>query len=154
MLHINLQTAATLTELSTRTIRRRMAAGLLKNAGNLEDHYKAMICLESIQPDISIPLEPDDIDLIKSADSGDAEAQNDLALLFLENNKFKSAVYWLELAAQQHVADAMQLLGECYLKGNGLPKDNNLAIMWIAKAASLGHPIALAQMQSLQPTKT
>jgi TPR repeat protein len=151
MLQISLQTAATLCELSTRTIRRRMASGLLKNADNPEDNYKTMINFESIQPDICMPLEPDDIDLIKSADSGDAGAQNDLALLFLENSQFKSAVYWLQLAAQQHVADAMQLLGEGYLKGYGVPKDNNLAIMWIAKAASLGHPIALAQMQSIRP---
>jgi hypothetical protein len=35
--------------------------------------------------------------------------------------------------------------------GNGLAKDNNLAIMWIPKAASLGHPIAIAQIKSIRP---
>ena len=59
-------------------------------------------------------------------------------------------MYWLELAAKQQLADAMQLLGRCYLEGNGLTKDENLAIMWIAKAASLGHSIALAQIQSIR----
>jgi len=108
-----------------------------------------MINFESIQPGMCMPLKPDDIDLIKSAESGDAGAQNDLALHFLGNRQFKSAVYWLQLAGQQYVADAMQLLDEGYLKGNGIPKDNNLAIRWIAKAASLGHP--LTQMQSIRP---
>jgi len=75
-----------------------------------------------------------------------------LALLFLEHNKLKSAVYWLELAAKQQLADAMHLLGRCYLEGNGLPKDDSLALMWIAKAASLGHSIALTQIQSIRLT--
>ena len=151
MQHISLQAATTLTEWSERTIRRRIADGTLKCAANREDHYKRMICFDSIKHDICIPLDQDDIELIKNADAGDAKAQNDLALLFLENNKLKSAVYWLELASKQNVADSMQLLGRCYLNGNGLSKDNNLAIMWIAKAASLGHSIALAQIQSIRP---
>jgi TPR repeat protein len=151
MLQVTIQTAASLTGCSTRTIRRRLTAGLLKNKGGDADSSKPMVSFESIKPDLCIALNPDDIELIKSADSGDADAQNDLALLFLENDKFKSAGYWLELAAGQNVSDAMQLLGDCYLKGKGLPKDNNLAIMWIAKAASLGHSIATAQMASLRP---
>jgi hypothetical protein len=152
MQHVSLQAATTLTEWSVRTIRRRIADGALKCAAKNEAHYKTMICFESIKHNVCIPLDPDDMGLIKSADAGDAKAQNDLALLFLENNKPKSAVYWLELAAKKHVADAMHLLGCCYLEGNGLPKDDNLAIMWIAKAASLGHSIALAQIQSIRPT--
>ncbi|MGZ8159119.1 MAG: tetratricopeptide repeat protein [Methylobacter sp.] len=152
MQHISLQATTTLTEWSERTIRRRVADGSLKCAADNEAHYKTMICFDSIKQDICIDLNPDDIELVKSADSGDAKAQNDLALLFLENNKLKSAVYWLELAAKQQFTDAMHLLGCCYLEGNGLAKDDSLAIMWIAKAASLGHPIALAQIQSIRLT--
>ena len=77
--------------------------------------------------------------------------KNDLALLFLENDKPQNAIYWVELAAKQDFADAMHLLGTCYLKGNGLAKDHNLALMWIANAASLGHQIAVAQIQSIRP---
>jgi TPR repeat protein len=152
MHHVSLQAATTLTEWSARTIRRRLADGSLKCAADNDDHYKTMISFESIKHDICIALDPDDIELITSADAGDAQAQNDLAVLFLEKNKAKSAVYWLELAAKQNLADAMHLLGCCYLEGNGLPKDDNLAIMWIAKAASLTHPIALAQIQSIRRT--
>jgi len=147
---VSLQAATTLTEWSVRTIRRRLADGNLQYAADNEAYYKTMICFDSIKPDICIALAPEDIELIKSADAGDATAQNDLALLFLEQNKPKSAVYWLELAAKQQLSDAMQLLGCCYLTGNGLSKDDNLAMMWIAKAASLGHPIALAQIQSIR----
>lgn len=152
MQRVSLQTAITLTEWSERTIRRRLTDGSLKYAADKEVHFKTMICFDSIKDDICIALESDDIKLIKNADSGVANAQNDLALLFLENDKPKSAVYWLELAAKQSFADAMHLLGYCYLKGNGLTKNDNLAIMWIAKAASLGHSIALEQIRSIRLT--
>jgi TPR repeat protein len=152
MQHVSLQAATTLTEWSERTIRRRLADGSLKCATDNEAHHKTMICFDSIKHDICIVLDPDVIELIERADSGNATAQNDLALLFLNENMPKSAVYWLELAAKQQVADAMHLLGCCYLEGNGLPKDDSLAMMWIAKAASLGHSIALAQIQSIRLT--
>jgi hypothetical protein len=41
-----------------------------------------MICFDSIKNDICIPLEPDDIELIKAADAGEPQAQNDLGVLF------------------------------------------------------------------------
>ncbi|TAN65288.1 MAG: sel1 repeat family protein [Methylobacter sp.] len=150
MQHVSLQAAITLTELSERTIRRRLVDGSLKYAADNEAHYKTRICFDSIKSDLCIALDPDDIELIKRADAGNANAQNDLGLLFLEKNKPKSAIYWLELATKQDFADAMHLLGHCYLEGNGLPKNYCLAIMWIAKAAALGHPIALEQIQSIQ----
>ena len=90
MQHVSLQAATTLTEWSERTIRRRLADGSLKCAADNEAHYKTMICFDSIKHDICIVLDPDDIELIERADSGDATAQNDLALLFLEKNKLKA----------------------------------------------------------------
>lgn len=152
MQHVSLQAATTLTEWSIRTIRRRLADGTLRCAADNEAYYKTMICFDSIKHEICVALAPEDIELIKSADAGNVTAQNDLALLFLEQNKPKSAVYWLELAAKQQAADSMHLLGCCYLTGKGLAKDDNLAMMWIAKAASLGHSIALAQIQSIRLT--
>ncbi len=149
MYNISFQAASTLTEWSLSTLRRRLADGVLSCVNN-EDGTKTMISFDSIKKDISIPLKSKDIELIMSADTGDASAQNDLAVLFLEHHKYQSAIYWLEMAAKQGFADAMQLLGKCYLKGNGVAKDNNIAMMWVAKAASLGHPIALAQMKSIR----
>ena len=153
MPNVSLQTATLLTGLSRRTLSRRITDGTLKCTSSEKDQYNIiMISLDSIKNDIGIPLNPDDIELIKAADAGKPEAQNDLGVLFLENNKPQSAIYWLELAAKQDFVNAMHLLGNCYLKGNGLAKDNNLALMWIAKAASLGHPIAVAQIKSIRLT--
>ena len=150
MPYISLPSAVTLTDLSERTLRRRLAEGLIVKV-NSEDSHKTLISLASIRSDFCLPFEAEQLELIQCADQGDAKAQNDLALFFLDNNKPKSALYWLELAIKQNIVDAMYLMGCCYLNGNGLPKDANLAIMWIAKAAAAGHPIALAQMQSIYP---
>jgi TPR repeat protein len=150
MQNISLQAVTTLTEWSIRTIRRRIADGTLKCAADKQASYKTMICFDSIKYDFCVALTPEDIELIQRADSGDSSAQSDLALLFLAQNKPKSAIHWLELATKQQLADAMQLLGQCYLEGCGLPKDENLALMWIAKAASLGHSIAIEQIQSIR----
>lgn len=150
MSYISLQSAVTLTDLSERTLRRRLADGSLVKL-KTEDSNKTMISLESIRLDFCLPFEAEQLELIQHADQGDAKAQNELALFFLEHDKPKNALYWLELAIKQNVADAMYLMGCCYLQGNGLAEDANLAIMWIAKAAAAGHMVALAQMQSIYP---
>ena len=65
------------------------------------------------------------------------------------NKKPENAVYWLELAVKRNDANAMYLLGRCYTDGNGIAKNENLGIMWIAKAASNGHVMAKGQMQAM-----
>jgi TPR repeat protein len=153
MQHISLQAAVTLTEWSERTIRRRLADGSLLSAVQQPDSYKNLICFESIRQHFCIPLVEADLAVLAAAENGDAAAQTDLAVLFLENDKPKSALYWLEAAAKQNQADAIHLLGCCYLQGQGVGQDDNNAIMWIAKAASYGHKLALAQIQSIYPAK-
>lgn len=150
MSYISLQSAVTLTDLSERTLRRRLAEGTIVKLSS-EDSNKTLISLASIRCDFCLPFDAGQLELIQQADQGDAKAQNELGLFFLEHGKPKNALYWLELAIKQNVADAMYLMGCCYLQGNGLPKDANLAIMWIAKAAAAGHSIASAQMQSIYP---
>ena len=150
MHYMSLQSAMTLTDLSERTLRRRLAEGMIVKLNN-EASNKTLIALDSIRRYFCLPFEADQLELIHQADQGDAKAQNELALFFLEHNKPKNALYWLELAIKQNVADAMYLMGCCYLNGNGLPKDANLAIMWIAKAAASGHCIASAQIQAIYP---
>ncbi len=108
-----------------------------------------MVDLEAIKPHACIPLEEDDGALIHDADMGNAEAQNDLALLFLANNKPRAAIYWLELATKQEYPDAMHWLGRCHIDGNGVLQDQNLGMMWVAKAAAHGHAISQAQMQAM-----
>lgn len=148
---ISLATAATLTEWSKRTLWRRILDGTLSRSGSNEilDDKKTKIALETIRPHIRIPIEPGDLELIEKADAGDAEAQTDLAVLFLSNGKPESALYWLELAAKQNYEGGMYWLGRCYIDGNGVPADENLGVMWIAKAASLGHVISKALMNAI-----
>lgn len=148
-LGLSLQAVITLTEWSERTIRRRVADGGVRCVNNGVVANKILIAFDSIESDICIKLSVEHIELIKQADAGNVDAQNDVALLFLSRGKTKSALYWLELAAKQNHPDAMHWLGLCYMRGEGVTKDLNLAMMWIAKAASKGHAIALAQMKAL-----
>lgn len=148
---ISLAAAITLTQWSERTFWRKFADGsMARKTGS----GKAMIPFELIEPHLCMSLGPEDLSVLESADGGSAAAQNDLAVIFLSNGKPKGAIYWLELAIKQDFASAMYLLGRCYSDGNGLPKNENLSIMWIAKAASYGHTIAQAQMQAVRDQMT
>lgn len=146
---ISLATAITLTGWSKRTLWRRIADGTLIRADGDAFTDKAKISLEAIRPFICVPIESEDLYLIERADAGNAEAQTDLALIFLSSVKPESAVYWLKLAAKQDYMNAMHLLGRCYTDGNGLPRDENLGIMWLAKAAAQGHVISQGQMRAI-----
>ena len=147
--YISIKTYSSLTELSDRTIRRLIST---KEINFLLDpvQNKTLIATSELTKNCPIPLSTEDIDLIIEADNDDSDAQNDLALLFLEHSKPSIALYWLNLAIKQDNPDSMHLLGKCYLSGNGVTKDKNQAIMWISKAATLGHQIALKQMDGIQ----
>ena len=110
-----------------------------------------MLSWDDVLPHICIPMTPEDLAFVLRADAGDAEAQNDIGQLFSIAGKYEAALYWLQQAAQQGNPDAMQWLGRCHLSGEGVPKDDNLGIMWIAKAASHGHVIAKFQMNAMLP---
>ena len=147
MIRISLHAAITLTEWSERTFFRKFTEGsMTRNTEN----GRVMIPFDLLEPHLCLTLEPEDLPVIESADAGDADAQNEVALIFLSCDKPKGAIYWLEQAAKQNYADAMSLLSQCYMDGNGVPKDENISIMWLAKAASLGHVIAQRQMQAVR----
>ncbi|MDZ4315140.1 MAG: hypothetical protein U0989_10285, partial [Azonexus sp.] len=92
----------------------------------------------------------EDCALLAKADQGDSEAQTAIGQHFFLARRYSAAVFWFQLAAAQGDADAMQCLGQCYASGSGVAKDDNLALMWIAKAAAQGHVIACRQMAELQ----
>ena len=147
---ISIASAITLTEWSESTFRRRIADGSLTREFEPGTGGRAMVSLNAIKPHACIPLEDEDGPLIQAADTGSAEAQNDLALLFLANSKPRAAIYWFELAAKQEYSDAMHWLGRCHMDGNGVLQDENLGMMWLAKAAAQGHAISQAQMQAMR----
>ena len=110
-----------------------------------------MLSWEQVAPLVCIPMTSEDLAFLFRADASDADAQNDIGQLFSTAGKDEAALYWIQQAAQQKNPDAMQWLGSCYLSGKGVQKDDYLAVMWIAKAASYGHVIAKEQMASLWP---
>ena len=81
MPYISLQSAVTLTDLSERTLRRRLAEGSIVKV-NSEDSHKTLISVASIRSDFCLPFEAEQLELIQQVDQGDAKAQNDLALFF------------------------------------------------------------------------
>lgn len=146
---ITVATAMALTGWSRRTIWRRLGDGtLVREAGSGADGGGAGVSLASLAAHMRVPLDQDELALIERADGGDPSTQTDLALVFLAKRAPDCAAYWLEQAARQDFADAMQLFGQCHLAGTGVARDANLGIMWIARAAASGHAIAQAQMQA------
>lgn len=149
MTPISLETAALITGRSKRTWQRRIADGLAEKLES-DPLGRTMIPLRDIAPSIPFRMSTEDLEQLALADAGAPEAQDDMGQLFLAAGHLDVAIYWLEQAAQQNYPNAMQCLGRCYLAGEGVPKDENLAVMWIAKAAAHGHVIAQGQMQTLR----
>lgn len=148
MTAISIATALSLTRWSERTLWRRLADGTLQRASLPSD--KVGILLESLLPHCCIDLTPDDLLLLQAADAGDARAQTDLAVLCLSQHQPEHALYWLELAAKQNSPDAMHWLATCHAQGWGVPQDDDLALMWLAKAAAAGHFLAQQQITAIK----
>ncbi len=146
---VSLATTIAITELSRRTWWRRISAAAVQRLDN-DSRGRTMLCWADVLPRICIPMNADDHALVFRADNGDADAQNDIGQLFFVAEKYDVAHYWLQQAVGQDHADAMQWLACCYVAGRGVPKDNNLALMWLAKAAAHGNVIARGQMQGLR----
>lgn len=148
---IKISTAITLTGWSKRTFWRRFADGSVERGA--ENHVKAnevsTVVLDSILPHLWVTLTAEDLQLVLDADAGHAQAQSDLALLFRDLEKHKEALYWLELAIKQGDVSAMHWMGRAYVEGTGVPKDDNLGLMWIAKAAAGGHIVSQAQISGM-----
>ena len=138
-----------ITDRSRSTWWRRISKGEVTRVAE-DASGRAMLLWAEVMPHICIPMDVIDLSYVLRADAGDADAQNDIAQLFSIAGKHKLALYWLQQAANQNYPDAMQWLGRCYLSGDGVTKDDNLGIMWIAKAAAHGHVIALEQMKGLR----
>jgi TPR repeat protein len=129
-------------------MRRRIADGIVRRRQENCPNGRAMVEFDSILPHIAFPLDGDDLALILRADGGDPEAQTDLGLKFLFNQNPRGALYWLELAVKQDYAAAMYYFGRCHTDGVGVQRNENEGLIWILKAALLGHAIAEAQMQN------
>ena len=146
---LSLEAAIAVTGLSKRTLWRRIAEGALRKVGSDGTKNAATLRLDDVLALAGLAFDAETCSLLATADRGDPEAQTAVGQLFLLRQRPGIAVYWLERAAQQDAADAMQCLGQCHAAGHGVPRDEPLALMWIAKAAAAGHPIARRQIAGL-----
>lgn len=110
-----------------------------------------MLQLTDVLPHVCVTLGPEELQLLMLADDGSAAAQRDMGQVFDLHGKHEIAVYWWTQATGQGDADAMQCMGSAHAQGRGVPKNQNLALMWIARAAAAGHVIAAEQVKGLMP---
>jgi uncharacterized protein len=150
---ISIAAVMALTGQSERTLRRKIADGTLPKleVGSLN---KIMIPVEAIQAQLCFPVQESDWGLVLRADAGEADAQTDLALLLLSHDKPGAAIPWLEQAAKQGSAEAMHWLGRIHVDGLGVGRDDDMGMMWLAKAAAAGSLISQRQMQSIRDRLT
>ncbi len=150
---IYLNTAMSITGLTKRTLWRHIKSGRLSAVSAGTSGERTRVHMEEVLALSCIPLEPEDSALILEADSGNAEAQCDLGLLFLNAGRATDAVFWLELAAKQADPTAMCYLARCCLSGEGVRTNEEAGLVWLTHAAAKGHAIAQALLESLQSTK-
>ena len=147
-LAISLDTAALVSDVSKRTLWRRLDDGQITRQEN-DSRGRAMLTLADLVPMLCVPIEPEDYELLADADAGNADAQNDLVQLFLDAKRPDIALHWIQLAVDQEHPDAIHNLAMLYIKGIGVGRDRTKGLMWLAKAATLGHPIAKQQVATL-----
>lgn len=76
------------------------------------------------------------INLIKEkAELGDKESQYLLGIYYKENKSFSKAFELFTQSANQNYPVAQNELGNCYLEGKGVDKNNEKALYWYRKAA-------------------
>ncbi len=142
--------AALVLSKNERTVRRLCDDGTLPVVGFVDRNSRKM-AMVNIADVLTILgerkiAEPELAELIADADQGMAEAQNDLAIILLQEEQSPGAFTLFKAAAEQDYPDAMHWLYQCYQNGIGIERDENLAMMWLNKAADHGHKIAKLQV--------
>lgn len=146
---ISIQTAIATTGRSHRTWWRRIEDGSVRKL-KPDARGRATIALQDVLglADVGVPSE--ELMLLIQADAGDPDAQADIGEMLVSTGRPAAGRYFLELAAEQGHPNAMQCLARCYLSGEGGPKNEDLALRWLADAAVRGHVIARGQVRALR----
>jgi TPR repeat protein len=144
---ISMDAASAITQISRSTWWRRIAAQAVTRGAS--DRGRTMLLWIEVAPHIDVSMDAGNHESLFLADMGSADAKNTVGQFFLHAGKHKAAVYWFQLASKQNHPDAMQWLGDCHICGKGVEKNEYLGLMWIAKAAALGHVIAQEQIKEL-----
>lgn len=88
------------------------------------------------KPTVLAPLA--DSNLVKAAESGDAESQCHLGVFYYGAKKMTDAAKWFHKAAEQGRGDAQCSLGFMYESGIGVETNYTEAVNWYRKAAEQG----------------
>lgn len=152
---LSLDAAEAITGISSRTLRRRASDGSI-TSGERDARGRATMALADAlrlaHEGTGLVFSAGDAQVLLQADAGDAAAQADMGALFYLREEKKgmaspAALYWLRLAASQNNPEAMHWLGTACAEAD--PPDAERAVMWIARAAALGHPVAQQQIDAL-----
>ena len=89
-------------------------------------------------------------DLRRSAEEGDAYAQNELGVLYYQGKgvpqNYREAKDWFDKAVQKGHAGAQVNLGTLYLRGEGAPQSSQMALFWFSRAARQEDALAFAKL--------
>jgi uncharacterized protein len=147
-LAVSLDCAAALSARGKRTWWRRIERGQIEKLPS-DSAGRCRVLLSDALKHAVISLDQEDIAFLLRADAGDPDAQDDIGQLFLQANLPNPAHYWLRLAAKQGHSNAMQVLAGCYARGDGVEKDEHIAMKWLYEAAARGHSLAQEQLRVL-----
>jgi TPR repeat protein len=93
----------------------------------------------SIGDDAITSLQPENVEeLRKAAEPGDALAQYNLGVKYVNNQEDQEAVKWFSKAAEQGFAQAQFNLGTMYANGQGVTQNFQETVKWYHKAAEQG----------------
>ena len=89
-------------------------------------------------------------EVLKQAQAGDPNAQNELGILYSEGRglpqNYLEAKDWFKKAADQGHAGAQVNLGTLYSLGQGAPYSDRMALFWFQKAAEQRNALAFAKL--------
>jgi|GEM_PF-295975 len=89
-------------------------------------------------------------EVLKHAQAGDPNAQNELGILYSEGRglpqNYLEARDWFKKAADQGHAGAQVNLGTLYSLGRGAPYSDHMALFWFQKAAEQRNALAFAKL--------
>ena len=115
----------------------------------VDDSIKAERVTESEPEELSLIVgaQQEDIDELRTrAEAGDAEAQNDLGVIYDNGNvlpqNLVQAAAWYRKAAEQGDSRAQANLGFMYATGRGVPRNDVEAVAWYRKGAAQGHRVS------------
>lgn len=116
----------------------------------LSGEYASLISAEIFKKMVN-SIESSDCLACKAAVEND-QAQFDLAIYYTRDSDpidHDKAFYYYQKAAKQDNVDAVTGLAYCYLGGRGVKADNNQALFYFEKAATLGDKLARKNLISL-----